>query len=42
MMNAWRQSQIKPTFYSENMKTGSQLQGLNVEGMIILKQINRI
>jgi hypothetical protein len=41
MMHAWRQSQINPTFYSEDMK-GDQLQDLGVEGRIILKWMNRI
>jgi len=41
-MNAWRQSQINPTFYSETMKMGDQLKDLGVEGRIILKWVNRI
>jgi hypothetical protein len=35
MMNARRKSQINPTFYSENMKMGDQLQDLGVEGRIL-------
>jgi len=42
MMNPWRQSQINPIFYSENMKTGVQLQDTGVEGRIIFKWINMI
>jgi hypothetical protein len=42
MKNAWRQSQINPTFYLEDIKTRDQLQDLDVKGRIILKWINRI